>query len=123
MALFAEAKALLRGFPRLPNGLFSHDTPAFCLLTSIFAARSRISFAPRFSDLWLSSLSNCRMGSKSMAGACAVRSFDRSIAPAAGLPRTRSTPGGCERRLVLAESATVAKRNQITAILKLPMNL
>ena len=87
MALFAEAKrALLRVFLRLPNDLLSHDTFRFLSrnldLCSLDPDQFRASF--QLSDFWLSSLSNCRVGWQSMAGACAVRSFDRSIDRAGG---------------------------------------
>ncbi len=111
MALFAQAKApFLRRFLKLENGLPSHDTFSrlFRLLdpTQFGAAFRR--FMARFSE-------TCQ-GVVAIDGKVLRRSFNRASGKS---PLHMVSAWGCEQRLVLAQIATDAKSNEITAVPKL----
>jgi DDE_Tnp_1-associated/Transposase DDE domain len=108
MGLFARAKGpFLRGFLTLANGLPSHDTFSrlFRLLdpSQFQAAFQR--FMARFSE-------QCQ-GVVAIDGKVLRRSFDRASGKSA---LHMLSAWGCEQRMVLAQIATDAKSNEITAV-------
>ncbi len=111
MARFAQAKeTFLRGFLRLENGLPSHDTFSR-LLRQLDPAQFGAVFQrsmTRFSE-------NIQ-GVVAIDGKVVRRSFDRASGKSA---LHMVSAWGCEQRLVLAQIATDAKSNEITAVPKL----
>lgn len=110
MAEFAEAKEeFLRGFLRLENGPPSHDTfsRVFRLLDPDQFSACFGRFMARFA---------AENGVIAIDGKVSRRSFDRASAKSA---LHMVSAWGCEERLVLAQVATDAKSNEITAVPKL----
>ena len=132
--------------PRLRShfcAAFSPWPTAFPVMTpsvACFAISIRIGFAIAFNGLWRSFPSSrgawrpshptdedLSVGTPAIDGKVLRRSFDRAsgkVGPAHGQCLARSVPGtvsawGAERRLVLAQVATDAKSNEITAVPKL----
>jgi predicted transposase YbfD/YdcC len=111
MALFAQAKErLLRRFLKLEHGLPSHDTFSrlFRLLDPIQFSAAFQRFTAKFSEL-------CQ-GVVAIDGKVLRRSFDHASGKS---PLHMVSAWGCEQRLVLAQIATDAKSNEITAVPKL----
>src|ERR1700742_2974561 len=111
MARFAEAKeTFLRGFLRLEHGLPSHDTFSrlFCQLDPAQFGAAFLRFMTRFADTV--------RGVVAIDGKVLRRSFDRASGQSA---LHMVSAWGCEQRLVLAQIATDAKSNEITAVPKL----
>lgn len=111
MALFAEAKEeFLRGFMRLEHGVPSHDTFSrlFRLLDPEQFRACFQRFMARFSE-------SCR-GVVAIDGKVLRRSFDKASGKS---PLHMVSAWGCDQRLVLAQVATDAKSNEITAVPKL----
>ena len=111
MARFAQAKeGFLRAFLKLENGLPSHDT---------FSRLFRHLDPDQFSGVFQRFMERF---SKGVAGVVAIdgkvvrRSFDRASGKSA---LHMVSAWGCEQRLVLAQIATDAKSNEITAVPKL----
>jgi DDE_Tnp_1-associated/Transposase DDE domain len=111
MALFARAKEpFLRGFLQLANGVPSHDTFSR-LFRQLDPERFRAAFqrfVARFSEGF--------QGVVAIDGKVLRRSFDRATGKS---PLHMVSAWGCEQRLVLAQVATDAKSNEITAVPKL----
>jgi predicted transposase YbfD/YdcC len=111
MALYAETKeAFLRSFVVLKNGLPSHDTFSR-LFRRLDPDQFRIAFA-RFMAMF----SETCQGVIAIDGKVLRRSFDRASAKS---PLHMVSAWGCEQRMVLAQIATDAKSNEITAVPKL----
>src|SRR5947209_1918742 len=111
MARFAHAKeTFLRGFLKLEHGLPSHDTFSrlFRLLDSAQFSAAFQRFMARFADTV--------RGVVAIDGKVLRRSFDRASDKSA---LHMVSAWGCEQRLVLAQIATDAKSNEITAVPKL----
>ena len=111
MALFAQAKErFLRGFLKLENGLPSHDTFSrlFRLLDPIQFSAAFQRFTATFSEICQSVVA--------IDGKVLRRSFDHASGKS---PLHMVSAWGCEQRLVLAQIATDAKSNEITAVPKL----
>ncbi len=111
MGLFAKSKEpFLRGFLKLENGVPSHDT---------FSRLFRMLDAERFRAVFQRFMEGF---SKQCAGVVAIdgkvlrRSFDKASGTS---PLHMVSAWGCEQRLVLAQIATDAKSNEITAVPKL----
>ncbi len=111
MAAFAEAKEpFLRGFLTLANGLPSHDTFSR-LFRNLDPDRFRDSF-----QRFMAQFSEQLQGVVAIDGKVLRRSFDR----ASGKSALRMVSAwGSEQRMVLAQIATDAKSNEITAVPKL----
>jgi predicted transposase YbfD/YdcC len=108
MGLFARAKEpFLRGFLSLVNGLPSHDTFSrlFRLLDPIQFQAAFQRFMARFSE-------QCQ-GVVAIDGKVLRRSFDQASDKSA---LHMVSAWGCEQRMVLAQIATDAKSNEITAV-------
>jgi DDE_Tnp_1-associated/Transposase DDE domain len=108
MGLFARAKEpFLRGFLTLANGLPSHDTFSrlFRLLDPIQFQAAFQRFMARFSE-------QCQ-GVVAIDGKVLRRSFDQASGKSA---LHMVSAWGCEQRMVLAQIATDAKSNEITAV-------
>jgi predicted transposase YbfD/YdcC len=111
MALFAKAKEpFLRGFLGLNNGLPSHDTFSR-LFRNLDPDQFRVSF-----QQFMSQFSSQCQGVVAIDGKVLRRSFDRASGQSA---LHMVSAWGCEQRLVLAQIATDAKSNEITAVPKL----
>jgi predicted transposase YbfD/YdcC len=111
MALFAKAKEpLLRGFLRLENGLPSHDT-----FSRLFRLLDPAQFGAAF-QRFMARFSEKTQGVVAIDGKVLRRSFDRASGKSA---LHMVSAWGCEQRLVLAQIATDAKSNEITAVPKL----
>ena len=111
MALFAEAKEpFLRGFLKLKNGLPSQDT-----CSRLFRNLDPDQFRASLQRFMAQFSSHCQ-GFVAMDGKVLRRSFDRASGKSA---LHRVSAWGCEQRLVLAQIATDAKSNEITAVPKL----
>jgi predicted transposase YbfD/YdcC len=111
MALFAEAKeAFLRGFLRLDNGLPSHDT-----FSRLFRNLDPEQFRDSF-QRFMAQFSEQLQGVVAIDGKVLRRSFDRASGKSA---LHMVSAWGSEQRLVLAQIATDAKSNEITAVPKL----
>src|SRR5260370_15879122 len=111
MALFARGKErLLRGFLKLENGLPSHDT-----FSRLFRQLDPAQFGAAF-QRFMARFSERIQGVVAIDGKVLRRSFDRASGKSA---LHMVSAWGCEQRLVLAQIATDAKSNEITASPKL----
>jgi predicted transposase YbfD/YdcC len=111
MARFAEAKeTFLRGFLKLENGIPSHDT-----FSRLFRRLDPAQFAAGFRR-FMEKFSDTVQGVVAIDGKVLRRSFDRASSKSA---LHMVSAWGCEQRLVLAQIATDAKSNEITAVPKL----
>jgi predicted transposase YbfD/YdcC len=111
MALFAKAKEpFLRGFLELKNGLPSHDT-----FSRLFRDVDPDQFRASFQRFMAQFSGQCQ-GVVAIDGKVLRRSFDRASGKS---PLHMVSAWGCEQRLVLAQIATDAKSNEITAVPKL----
>jgi predicted transposase YbfD/YdcC len=111
MALFAEAKeAFLRSFLTLANGLPSHDT-----FSRLFRNLDPDQFCDSF-QRFMRQFSEQLQGVVAIDGKVLRRSFDRASGKSA---LHMVSAWGSEQRLVLAQMATDAKSNEITAVPKL----
>jgi predicted transposase YbfD/YdcC len=111
MGLFARAKEpFLRGFLKLSNGLPSHDT-----FSRLFRRLDPEQFRKAFSRFMTKFSGQCQ-GVVAIDGKVLRRSFDRASGKS---PLHMVSAWGCQQRLVLAQIATDAKSNEITAVPKL----
>jgi predicted transposase YbfD/YdcC len=111
MGLFAKAKEdFLRKFLKLENGLPSHDT-----FSRIFRLLDPDKFRACFQRFMARFAETCQ-GVIAIDGKVLRRSFDIASAKSA---LHMVSAWGCEQRLVLAQIATDAKSNEITAVPKL----
>ena len=111
MALFARAKGpFLRSFLTLSNGLPSHDT-----FNRLFRDLDPDQFRDAF-QRFMGQFSEQLQGVVAIDGKVLWRSFDRASGKSA---LYMVSAWGCRRRLVLAQIATDAKSNEITAVPKL----
>ena len=111
MALFARAKEpFLRGFLTLANGLPSHDT-----FNRLFRDLDPDQFRDSF-QRFMGQFSEQLQGVVAIDGKVLRRSFDRASGKS---PLHMVSAWGCQQRLVLAQIATDAKSNEITAVPKL----
>jgi len=111
MALFAEAKEpFLRNFLTLSNGLPSHDT-----FSRLFRNLDPDQFRDSF-QRFMAQFSEQLQGVVAIDGKVLRRSFDRASGRTA---LHMVSAWGSEQRLVLAQIATDAKSNEITAVPKL----
>src|SRR6201995_946418 len=111
MARFARAKeAFLRGFLKLENGLPSHDT-----FSRLFRLLDPQRFGAAF-QRFMAKFAGTVEGVVAIDGKVLRRSFDRASGKSA---LHMVSAWGCEQRLVLAQIATDAKSNEITAVPKL----
>src|SRR5712672_1670588 len=111
MGLFAKSKEpFLRGFLKLSNGLPSHDT-----FSRLFRRLDPEQFRAAFQRFMAKFSGHCQ-GVVAIDGKVLRRSFDLASAKSA---LQMVSAWGCEQRLVLAQIATVAKSNEITAVPKL----
>jgi hypothetical protein len=111
MAAFAAAKEpFLRGFLKLENGLPSHDT-----FSRVFRSLDPERFRAVF-QRFMARFAETTQGVVAIDGKVLRRSFDR----ASGKSSLHMVSAwGCEQRMVLAQIATDAKSNEITAVPKL----
>ncbi len=108
MALFARSKEpFLRGFLELENGVPSHDT-----FSRLFRQLDPEQFRTAFQRFMAGFSEQCR-GVVAIDGKVLRRSFDRASGKSA---LHMVSAWGCEQRLVLAQVATDAKSNEITAV-------
>jgi predicted transposase YbfD/YdcC len=111
MALFAEAKEpFLRCFLTLANGLPSHDT-----FSRLFRNLDPDQFRDSF-QRFMAQFSEQLQGVVAIDGKVLRRSFDRATGKS---PLHMVSAWGSEQRLVLAQIATDAKSNEITAVPRL----
>jgi predicted transposase YbfD/YdcC len=111
MALFAKAKEpFLRGFLELKNGVPSHDT-----FSRLFRSLDPDQFRASFQQFMAQFSVQCQ-GVVAIDGKVLRRSFDRASGKSA---LHMVSAWGCQQRLVLAQIATDAKSNEITAVPKL----
>jgi predicted transposase YbfD/YdcC len=111
MALYAEAKEpFLRSFLTLANGLPSHDT-----FSRLFRNLDPDQFRDSF-QRFMAQFSEQLEGVVAIDGKVLRRSFDRASGKS---PLHMVSAWGSEQRLVLAQIATDAKSNEITAVPKL----
>jgi hypothetical protein len=111
MALYAETKeAFLRSFLVLKNGLPSHDT-----FSRLFRHLDPDQFRTTFAR-FMATFSEACQGVIAIDGKVIRRSFDRASGKSA---LHMVSAWGCEQRMVLAQIATDAKSNEITAVPKL----
>jgi len=111
MALFAEAKEpFLREFLDLKNGPPSHDT-----FSRLFRRLDPDQFRASFQRFMVVFSEVCQ-GVIAVDGKVLRRSFDRASGQSA---LHMVSAWGCEQRMVLAQIATDAKSNEITAVPKL----
>jgi predicted transposase YbfD/YdcC len=111
MALFAVAKEpFLRGFLTLKHGPPSHDT-----FSRLFRLLDPEQFRATF-QRFMARFSEAIQGVIAIDGKVLRRSFDRASGKSA---LHMVSAWGCEQRLVLAQIATDAKSNEITAVPKL----
>jgi len=111
MAVFAEAKEpFLRSFLTLANGLPSHDT-----FSRLFRNLDPDQFRNSF-QRFMAQFSEQFKGVVAIDGKVLRRSFDRASGKSA---LHMVSAWGSEQRLVLAQVATDAKSNEITAVPKL----
>src|SRR5271166_2283031 len=111
MAAFAAAKEpFLRGFLRLEHGIPSHDT--FSRLFRLLEPEQFRAVFQRF----MARFSETVQGVGAIDGKVLRRSFDRASSKS---PLHMVSAWGCEQRMVLAQIATDAKSNEITAVPKL----
>jgi len=108
MALLAKSKEpFLRGFLKLANGVPSHDT-----FSRLFRRLDPEQFRAAFQRFMAGFSEQCG-GVVAIDGKVLRRSFDRASGKS---PLHMVSAWGCEQRLVLAQVATDAKSNEITAI-------
>lgn len=108
MALFAEAKEpWLRSFLKLENGIPSHDT-----FSRVFRNLDPEQFRASF-QRFMAQFSEQVQGVVAIDGKVLRRSFDRASGQS---PLHMVSAWGCQQRLVLAQVATEAKSNEITAV-------
>lgn len=111
MARFAQAKeGFLRGFLKLEHGLPSHDT-----FSRLFRLLDPQRFGAAFRR-FMAKFAGTVQGVVAIDGKVLRRSFDRASGKSA---LHMVSAWGCEQRLVLAQIATDAKSNEITAVPKL----
>ena len=111
MGLFAKSKEpFLRGFLALENGVPSHDT-----FSRLFRTLDPEQFRAAFQRFMAGFSKQCE-GVVAIDGKVLRRSFDRASGKS---PLHMVSAWGCEQRLVLAQIATDAKSNEITAVPKL----
>ena len=111
MGLFAKAKEpFLRGFLKLENGVPSHDT-----FSRLFRMLDPEQFRAAFQRFMAGFSEQCE-GVVAIDGKVLRRSFDSASGKS---PLHMVSAWGCEQRLVLAQIATDAKSNEITAVPKL----
>ena len=111
MALFAEAKEpFLRSILTLANGLPSHDT-----FSRLFRNLDPDQFRESF-QRFMAQFSEQLQGVVAIDGKVLRRSFDRASGKS---PLHMVRAWGSEQRLVLAQIATDAKSNEITAVPRL----
>ena len=111
MARFAEAKEpFLRGFLKLEKGIPSHDT-----FSRLFRLLDPTQFGAAF-QRFMAKFASTVQGVVAIDGKVLRRSFDRASGKS---PLHMVSAWGCEQRLVLAQIATDAKSNEITAVPKL----
>ena len=111
MALFAAAKEpFLRSFLKLKHGVPSHDT-----FSRLFRFLDPTQFRAAFQRFMTCFAERCQ-GVVAIDGKVLRRSFDRASGKS---PLHMVSAWGCEQRLVLAQIATDAKSNEITAVPKL----
>ncbi len=111
MALFAETKEpFLRSFLTLANGVPSHDT-----FSRLFRSLDPDQFRDSF-QRFMAKFSEQLQGVVAIDGKVLRRSFDRASGKSA---LHMVSAWGCQQRLVLAQIATDAKSNEITAVPKL----
>ena len=111
MGLFARSKEpFLRGFLKLENGPPSHDT-----FSRLFRMLDPEQFRAAF-QRFMTGFSQQYHGVVAIDGKVVRRSFDHASGKS---PLHMVSAWGCEQRLVLAQIATDAKSNEITAIPKL----
>jgi predicted transposase YbfD/YdcC len=111
MARFVRAKEeFLRGFLRLEHGLPSHDT-----FSRLFRLLDPQVFGAAF-QRFMAKFAGTVQGVVAIDGKVLRRSFDRASGKSA---LHMVSAWGCEQRLVLAQIATDAKSNEITAVPKL----
>jgi predicted transposase YbfD/YdcC len=111
MAMFARAKEpFLRSFLTLANGLPSHDT-----FNRLFRDLDPDQFRDSFRR-FMGRFSEQLQGVVAIDGKVLRRSFDRASGKSA---LHMVSAWGCRQRLVLAQIATDAKSNEITAVPKL----
>ena len=111
MALFAKEKEpFLRGFLSLANGPPSHDT-----FSRLFRQLDPDQFQAAFRRFTARFSEQCQ-GVVAIDGKVLRRSFDRARGKSA---LHMVSAWGCEQRMVLAQVATDAKSNEITAVPKL----
>ncbi len=111
MAVFARAKEpFLRGFLTLANGLPSHDT-----FNRLFRDLDPDQFRDSF-QRFMGQFSEQLQGVVAIDDKVLRRSFDRASGKS---PLHMVSAWGCQQRLVLAQIATDAKSNEITAVPKL----
>ena len=108
MGLFVRAKEpFLRGFLTLANGLPSHDT-----FSRLFRLLDPTQFQTAFQRFMAGFAAQCQ-GVVAIDGKVLRRSFDQASGKAA---LHMVSAWGCEQRMVLAQIATDAKSNEITAV-------
>jgi predicted transposase YbfD/YdcC len=108
MALFAKAKEpFLRSFLKLENGVPSHDT-----FSRLFRQLDPAQFQSAFQRFMAGFSEQCQ-GVVAIDGKVLRRSFDRASGKSA---LHMVSAWGCEQRMVLAQIATDAKSNEITAV-------
>jgi predicted transposase YbfD/YdcC len=108
MGLFVRAKEpFLRGFLTLANGLPSHDT-----FSRLFRLLDPAQFQAAFRRFMAGFAAQCQ-GVVAIDGKVLRRSFDQASGKAA---LHMVSAWGCEQRMVLAQIATDAKSNEITAV-------
>src|SRR5271165_6871452 len=108
MELFArEKEAFLRQFLKLEKGLPSHDT-----FSRVFRLLDPEQFSACF-QRFTSKFSQACQGVIAIDGKVLRRSFDKASGKS---PLHMVSAWGCEQRLVLAQIATDAKSNEITAV-------
>ena len=111
MAMFAKEKEpFLRGFLTLANGTPSHDT-----FSRLFRQLDPKQFQAVFRRFMARFSEQCQ-GVVAIDGKVLRRSFDRASGKSA---LHMVSAWGCEQRMVLAQIATDAKSNEITAVPKL----
>ena len=111
MDIFARAKeSFLRGYLKLEKGLPSHDT-----FSRVFRLLDPDQFRACFQKFMARFAEACQ-GVIAVDGKVVRRSFDGASAKS---PLHMVSAWGCEQRLVLAQIATDAKSNEITAVPKL----
>ncbi len=111
MAEWARAKeGFLRGFLKLEHGLPSHDT-----FSRLFRMLDPDQFRAAFQRFMMAFAQQIQ-GVVAIDGKVLRRSFDRASRKS---PLHMVSAWGCEQRMVLAQVATDAKSNEITAVPKL----